>query len=204
MKRNIISIFILFTLLISSCDLKENPYGIYSKENMFSNESGAQSVLLSAYRSMCDIDYSVMLIYFGDMTTDIAYNNRMDDVPYPEITEWKTSVLKDNIWIMNFYKTLYRTINSACDIIENVPTASFSQSEKDRILGEAYFLRGYAYYQLAWMYGRVPMKLSTTESFPKLAKDLDEVYTQILADFTEAEELLTINRMPGCADKVAA
>jgi|GEM_PF-2301195 len=204
MKRNIISVFILFILLISSCDLKENPYGIYSKENMFSNETGAQSVLLSAYRSLCDIDYSVMLIYFGDMTTDIAYNNRMDDQPYPEITEWQISALPNNIWIMNFYKTLYRTINSACDVIENVPGAEFSQSSKDRILGEAYFLRAYAYYQLAWMYGRVPMKLTTTESFPKLAKDLDEVYGQIFKDLTDAEKLLTIKRSPGCADKVAA
>lgn len=204
MKRNIISVLILFVLLVTSCDLKENPYGIYSKENMYSNESGAQSVLLSAYRSLCDIDYSVMLIYFGDMTTDIAYNNRMDDQPYPEITEWQISALPNNIWIMNFYKTLYRTINSACDVIENVPDANFSQASKDRILGEAYFLRGYAYYQLAWMYGKVPMKLTTTQSFPKLAKDLDEVYGQILSDLTEAEQLLSIKRSAGCADKVAA
>ena len=72
------------------------------------------------------------------------------------------------------------------------------------MLGEAYFLRGYAYYQLAWMYGKVPMKLTTTESFPKLAKDLDEVYTQILGDLLKAEELLAIKKSPGCADKVAA
>lgn len=203
MKKYIITL-ILFMGLVSSCDLKEDPYGIYSKENMFSNETGAQSVLLSAYRSLCDVDYSIMLIYFGDMTTDIAYNNRMDDQPYPEITEWKISSLANNVWILNFYKTLYRTINSACDVIENVPGAPFSETEKNRMLGEAYFLRGYAYYQLAWMYGKVPMKLTTTESFPKLAKDLDEVYTQILGDLLKAEELLTIKKSPGCADKVAA
>ncbi|OFY41237.1 MAG: hypothetical protein A2X18_12850 [Bacteroidetes bacterium GWF2_40_14] len=203
MKKYIITLF-LFMGLVSSCDLKEDPYGIYSKENMFSNEAGAQSVLLSAYRSLCDVDYSIMLIYFGDMTTDIAYNNRMDDQPYPEITEWKISALANNIWILNFYKTLYRTINSACDVIENVPGATFPEAAKSRILGEAYFLRGYAYYQLAWMYGKVPMKLTTTESFPKLAKDLDEVYGQIIKDLTESEKLLTISRSPGCADKVAA
>ncbi|NCB97953.1 MAG: RagB/SusD family nutrient uptake outer membrane protein, partial [Bacteroidia bacterium] len=55
MKKYIITL-ILFMGLVSSCDLKEDPYGIYSKENMFSNETGAQSVLLSAYRSLCDVD----------------------------------------------------------------------------------------------------------------------------------------------------
>ena len=96
MKKYIITL-ILFMGLVSSCDLKEDPYGIYSKENMFSNETGAQSVLLSAYRSLCDVDYSIMLIYFGDMTTDIAYNNRMDDQPYPEISGSVSIVSKNDL-----------------------------------------------------------------------------------------------------------
>jgi hypothetical protein len=39
---------------------------------------------------------------------------------------------------------------------------------------------------------------------PALAKDLDELYSSIISDLSKAEELLTINREVGCADKVAA
>lgn len=204
MKYMKILILGLVAMFVSSCDLTERPYGIYSKQNIFSTAEGAQSVLLSAYRAYCNWEYMNMIYIINDYTTDVAYNNRMDDVPFPEFSEWNIPQLESNQWNMMHFKTYYRSINSACDVIEHVPSASFDESIKNRILGEAYFLRGFAYYQLATIYGRVPMKFSTTDLAPQLAESIDAVWQKVIEDLKTAERLMPIRHEPGCADQVAA
>lgn len=204
MKSAKLLICMLTAILLGSCNLTEEPYGIYSKQNIFSTPEGAQSVLLSSYRAYCNWEYMNMIYIINDYTSDVAYNNRMDDVPFPEFTEWNIPLLQSNQWNMMHFKTYYRSINSACDIIENLPEANFNEDEKNRILGEAYFLRGYAYYQLATIYGKVPMKFSTTDLAPQLATSIDQVWEKVISDLKAAESLMPIKRSPGCADRVAA
>lgn len=204
MKTLKLSICLIAAALLSSCDLTEQPYGIYSKQNIFSTPEGAQSVILSGYRAYCNWEYMNMIYIVNDYTTDVAYNNRMDDVPFPEFSEWNIPLLESNQWNMMHFKTFYRSINSACDAIENLPGATFNAGERDRMLGEAYFLRGFAYYQLATIYGRVPMKFSTTNLSPRLAESIDEVWGHVIEDLEEAQRLMPFRHEPGCADRVAA
>ena len=70
-----------------------------------------------------------------------------------------------------------------------------SQAAKDIILGESYFLRAYYYYDLVTHYGGVPLQLVevTSEAGAFLPRNsVDEVYTQIIADLTNAIPLLPI------------
>lgn len=204
MKKITILIAILASMFVTSCDLNEVPYGIYSKDNLFSSEQGAQSVLLAGYRAYCNWEYMNLIFIINDYTTDVAYNNRLDDAPFPEFSEWKVDALETNQFNMMHFKTFYRSINNACDVIENVPGSDFPTGVKDRLMGEAYFLRGYAYYQLATIYGKVPMRLTTTDLSPKLAESIDVVWEQAISDLEEAASLLTINHQAGSADVVAA
>ena len=74
-------------------------------------------------------------------------------------------------------------------INKSLEEKNISQAGYDAAVGKAKFLRGLAYLKLAQLWGEVPVFTenggSTTER-----KSIDEVFTQIVSDFTEAEKLL--------------
>lgn len=85
----------------------------------------------------------------------------------------------------------YRVIHRANVVLEKAPEAkSVSQASRDRLMGEARFLRAWAYYELATFFGGVPL-------YKEFAKSVDgtlprspqkEVYDFAIADLKEAEK----------------
>src|SRR5690606_26693192 len=67
-------------------------------------------------------------------------------------------------------------------------------AERNQILGEAYFIRALAYYDLGRAWGGVPLVLSPTQTKEDGANigraTLAETYAQVLADLDQAEALL--------------
>lgn len=74
-------------------------------------------------------------------------------------------------------------------INKSLEEKTVSQAGYDAAVGKAKFLRALAYLKLAQLWGEVPVFTenggSTTER-----KSIDEVFTQVVSDFTEAEKLL--------------
>ncbi|MBK8090340.1 MAG: RagB/SusD family nutrient uptake outer membrane protein [Chitinophagaceae bacterium] len=105
------------------------------------------------------------------------------------------------------WDNLYIGIGHANMIIENA-TASTSTADaiKKTALGEGYFLRAYNYLRLVSQYGAVPLKtkssvsveLEFTRASPK------DVYDVIIADFTQAYNLLGNTGSPAKITKDAA
>jgi hypothetical protein len=81
-------------------------------------------------------------------------------------------------------------------ILQKVPDVpGLTDSQKKQILGEAHFLRALHYHNLVKYWGDVPMPLEPIAS-PAEAAQLTrtpkaQVYTQILQDLTQAEQLMT-------------
>lgn len=87
----------------------------------------------------------------------------------------------------------YGLIDPANTIIANTPlyydhNSSFYNSR----LGEGYFLRAYAYFELVKQFGGVPLKLqpSTNVETYFTRNSEEEVYAQIISDFKKAYDLL--------------
>lgn len=76
--------------------------------------------------------------------------------------------------------TLINRANNAINTMENVKSWS-SESERNRLFGESYFLRAMAYYELAQVFGGVPLR-TTLESTNLPRASVDEIYAQIAAD----------------------
>ena len=81
-------------------------------------------------------------------------------------------------------------------ILQKVPNVpGLSANEKNQILGEAHFLRALHYHNLVKLWGDIPMPLEPLDSPAEAAKltrtPKAQVYTQILADLTQAEQLMT-------------
>lgn len=105
----------------------------------------------------------------------------------------------------------YRLINranNAINTMDNVKEWS-TLSEKKRLLGEAHFLRAMAYYELAQVYGGVPLR-TTLENTNLPRATVDEVYELIASDLKNGIEMmpdkiyLKGSSMAGHATKYAA
>ena len=87
----------------------------------------------------------------------------------------------------------YGPVEPANILIQNIPQY-YNQSSPtyNTRLGEAHFLRAYAYFELVKQFGGVPLKLvpSTSAETYFTRNSAEEIYTQVIADFGEAYRLL--------------
>lgn len=63
----------------------------------------------------------------------------------------------DFFYVANDVYSPWGHIRNCNDIIENVEKSSLTEQQKNEILGQAYFFRGYMYYHLVTIYGGVPI-----------------------------------------------
>jgi hypothetical protein len=108
------------------------------------------------------------------------------------------------------WNDLYWMINKANQVIQGVPTATgISEELRKRALGEAYFIRGFAHFWAAYMWGTnelgVPFDGPENEGFgDRLAPQLPSVkdnYAQIVSDMQKAAELLPLFETYAPADQ---
>ncbi|MBC7903143.1 MAG: RagB/SusD family nutrient uptake outer membrane protein [Gemmatimonadaceae bacterium] len=102
----------------------------------------------------------------------------------------------ENTISANFWKPAYNFIYSSNLCLEKLETAaSLSPAVKKQLKGEALFIRGFTYFNLVNLFGRVPLITSSDYRINavKARTSEEEVYKQIEADLLEAENLLSDN-----------
>ncbi|KAF2329811.1 RagB/SusD family nutrient uptake outer membrane protein [Flavobacterium daemonense] len=105
------------------------------------------------------------------------------------------------------WDNLYIGIGNANQLIESATNiVSSNDAIKKTALGEGYFLRAFSYLQLVSQYGAVPLKLKTSSTveleFTRASPQ--EVLNQVIADFTQAYNLLGNAGAPAKITKDAA
>ena len=89
----------------------------------------------------------------------------------------------------------YQAIFRANQVLERVPEIEMDEALKNRLLGQAYFLRGLSYFNLAINFKEVPVvtepPADPADYYPATATE-EELWSQIIADFSAAKELLPI------------
>jgi starch-binding outer membrane protein, SusD/RagB family len=166
------------------------------------DEASAQAALIGAYATITSTwYYGGEYLMFSEIQTDNATHTgtfaSYADADLNDITA-------DNGSLSGMWNTIYIGINRVNILIENVPNLEgVSQSEIDRIVGEAYALRALHYHNLVRAWGGVdvngtfqgvPLVLASPASVEEAAEvarsDGAAVYSQILADLQEAETRL--------------
>ncbi len=93
--------------------------------------------------------------------------------------------------IVNWWRQLYRIVAQANLVIKNVPAIEMDEVRKKAILGEARFLRAWAYFYAVRLWGDIPLitepQTASSEDFLPKRSSQDEVYAQIVEDLTIAE-----------------
>ncbi len=77
--------------------------------------------------------------------------------PEEEVTYNFTGDNFDFFYVANDVYSPWGHIRNCNDVIENVEKSSLTEQQKNEILGQAYFFRGYMYYHLVTIYGGVPI-----------------------------------------------
>lgn len=103
----------------------------------------------------------------------------------------------------------YKVILDANTAIDKIPAISFtSETFKNQLLGESYFLRGWAYFELARVFGNVPVidKVMNTQEIGKVKQSsAAEVYEKIvLPDLRKAISYLPLNANMKTVDNASA
>ena len=100
-------------------------------------------------------------------------------------------------WMKPLWKQRYAGINRANNALETIDnvTSWSSESRKNQLLCEIYFLRAWYYFNLAQVFNGVPLVLSTVpQNLPRATAD--EVYAQIASDMKKAIEFGPSTKYP--------
>lgn len=178
---------------ITSCSesfLDENLTTQHSTDR-FKTQEGLDELVTGAYQKLkfkfnyiwgiqC---YNMGVDEFTDANNVIpAWNHYSQDLNSSENTA------NQPIW-----DNYYGLVEPANILIQNIPQY-YNQSSPtyNTRLGEAHFLRAYAYFELVKQFGGVPLKLvpSTSAETYFTRNSAEEIYTQVIADFGEAYRLL--------------
>ncbi|MCH5217361.1 MAG: RagB/SusD family nutrient uptake outer membrane protein [Muribaculaceae bacterium] len=134
----------------------------------------------------------------GDIASDDALKggqNVADGSDAYDIDNFKVNV--NNTILLDYYRAKYQGIIRCNLALREVsgyePDETLPEELKERLLGEAYFLRGLYYFQLVRIFGGVPLIDDVIESADKWQQPratAAEVYDHIISDFTEAEAKL--------------
>lgn len=112
------------------------------------------------------------------------------------------SVMSDN------WSALYTLVHRANTVIANGPRVTDNTAVRDRCVGEAKFLRAWAYFDLVSQWGPVPVYTAPVTDPGQFGPRVPEadVYTMIITDLTEAIAALPTKGQtdPGRATKAAA
>ncbi|OUN77809.1 RagB/SusD family nutrient uptake outer membrane protein [Alistipes sp. An54] len=111
-------------------------------------------------------------------------------------------------YISRTWYVQYRGIQRACVIIDRLTNTDIgNESEKNRILGEAYFLRAFYYFHLVRLFGEVPIinhEVTDLEMVRTEKASIAQVYEQIVSDLKQAIAKLPVSNANGRAHYYAA
>lgn len=190
--------YLLLLALTVGCDdylEVENPNRL-STENYWQSGEQALAGINAAYQSLIiDGTYMRMLPAMSDNRGDDVRGDSPwgDYVQVGNFTIPTTSAPVHWIW-RDHYQMVWRA-NQVLTFVPEIPAEEIDEDLRSRILGQAHFLRGLAYFNLANLYKQVPLVLelpSDPDKFAVPTASEEDLWNQIYSDFEEAKELLPI------------
>ncbi len=190
------------------CDdfLVETPKTSIEKEGVYNSLSSAKAALAGCYASMAGYNYTGFnYFHVLNVTSGMGVSIKANDVNLTTM-----NILPTDVNMTNTYNGMYETIRVANDIIDGMAESKITnESEKHRITGEAYFMRGLTYFNLVRMFGKVSLVTKPVENYAEAQvprTEVPKVYEQIISDLDAAYNMLPlpVDKVEGHPHKYAA
>lgn len=216
MKKKYLTLLMALGLLATACEkeyLETSPTGSIDAGAAYATTKNATAAVNGIYRAMVvryldsqgHFGHPAMMIISDVLGEDVLISNTSNTWHLPE-TRWQAHRSETSVGDEMPYRLYYRIIGNANIAIANLDNAAGTQAERNVLKGEALGLRAFSYFNLVQLYGKrydatakpnnqmgVPLVLApTTEGLPRAT--VEDVYTQINKDLTEAATLLTSTR----------
>jgi tetratricopeptide (TPR) repeat protein len=161
------------------------------------DKSSSETAVRGIYRGLsADNYYGVNFVSIGYLSGDNVQWTGSQSIVQDFINH---NVKADNATVSGVWAAIYSTINRANNAIDKIPAVNdvaLLQSEKNQLIGESYFIRALAYFDLARTWGGV--QIVTTPTTTATGKNgisrstLAQTYAQVLSDLNTAESLLPL------------
>ncbi|QTD37403.1 RagB/SusD family nutrient uptake outer membrane protein [Polaribacter batillariae] len=198
MKNYKFTLLLIFGLIASSCDLEEEP-PFLANENVYSTASTATSALIGMYQSLITYDYygnefmnlTCLNSGFGVTKRGGQRNTNIHNTTTASLKPTSSTRQVELAW-----SSMYRTIGLANDAIKSAKVVENPVTQDDKVIndviGQAYFLRAFNYFNLVRMWGEVPLRISpaTKETIHLAKSPIKDVYAQIINDVKMAQSLM--------------
>lgn len=166
--------------------LDREPETLYDPSVVYNTVDGVESAVSGMYMDLSSGEYYGSAIH-GLLN---PHSGRMYSGQGASADATSLNCTTTNTWLIRIWPQMYKTIDDANSIIENLQTSTLAN--KNTSLGQAYFIRGLVYFDLVRLFGPVPLRNQpVTKDNLYLGKSTkQEIYNQIIEDFNKAKTLL--------------
>lgn len=188
-----ISLLWLTGFAIEGCnklvDVK-TPENQLTTDKVFADSNSTKAALINIYAyfdKSVNPNYNKYLAVYTD---DFSYLSTTADI----VAFNQSNLASTNSVVKSFWSNSYFAIYSCNDMISQLQhNNNISQGLANTLIGEAKFLRAYAYFYLTNSFGRVPQLLTTNvnETVSTRQSDTAIVFNIIKADLVDAQNLLS-------------
>ena len=198
-KRYLIFTALILAVFTSCMDLTEDPKAILTPGSYFNTPQEIEGVVAAMYRQLAkDGSWgftSGFFPYFGsdDLSTHPA-SNKGDQRDFDKLSGTGTAGSNGGIGAM--WNATWSGIYQANAIIDNIDKVDFSSTTssigtKEQVVGQAYFVRGMAYFYMVKTFGPVPIIDGVADADDRPARSsIEDVYAFLLEDLKKAEQYL--------------
>lgn len=198
-KLGTLTVLLVLIIFISGCKkfvIVDTPITQVSTESAFKSDASAEAVITGIYAQMANgyiTGYQLAgTSYYAELSAD---NLVINPAGRTDLSPWYQNALEpayatiSGVYWKKVYTEMY-TINGSIEALAD--NKDLTPTVNKRLLGEAYFLRGFNYFYLANLYGDVPLVLSSVyKSNTRIARSsVSDVYNQIISDLNKAATLL--------------
>ncbi|MDR2809203.1 MAG: RagB/SusD family nutrient uptake outer membrane protein [Tannerellaceae bacterium] len=189
MKKLLLYILIVSVALFSCSDLDVIPIGQISDSNFPKTDEDAIAVTTAVYQP--NVGISTSLGYAIDLTSELETNAENPNSAGALLgkMQWEPS----NGYVSSIWNALYNIITRANDVVDKIGASEIiTPALKTQLVGEAKFLRAYAYFYLVQLWGEVPLVLHNVEGDKTPRTPINDVYEQIVSDLKDAGAALPV------------
>ena len=170
--------------LLHSCNLLDvDTVSSITGDGYWNTKGDVESYMIGIYTKLRDTSNSTL--HFEDRGD--AFTTGLEGGPS---NLWAQNLTSQNGYSWSSY---YSVIQHCNMLLKYTPGIDFGvEADKNRLLAEAYCIRGYMYFCIARIWGDAPLELEPTESSnkPKLAREpAEEVLARALSDVNTAIDL---------------
>jgi len=191
---------LMVALVVTSCSkiLEKSPESNFTPDNFYRNAEDAKAAVNAVYDQMNSSDmYNQVIWIVQDQSTDDAeWGGGRSTANQPKNDLDKYTFTPATTTFQTLWAACYRSINRCNAALERIPPIVMDEPLKARLLGETKFMRAFYYFTLVRLFGDVPLLLKETTSLNNLQvarAPAEDVYKQIIQDFTDAEAILPVS-----------